>query len=433
MKKFLAFTILSTCLFPFTWSQTVTLVNTSTTPGGVCYEMSQTLSHSAVWVDDGLTLADFQNGTISIDMEVFFGDEQSDKQGLAFLFQQEGPFAEGPSGHPMGYGGNNAIVPSVSIEMDTKYQPWHDPVASNVDHMAMYFNGLHTGPPINGATVLPDVEDGAYHQFLATWTYDPVTPSNSTLSGVLDGTYVISANFDPAALFNATDPIFYGFTSSTQPSDPTNFRVSFSSAGSAGTCSEILGPAFNPFPVEYSSFTGEANGDVIDVKWVTSQESNSHYFELFRSNDGENWNKLIRQEAAGFSESPVAYSYEDHLGIAGANYYRLRQVDLDGAVHVSDMIQVNLSNVADQDLLMLYPNPAQDVVTLRLRDVSDDRPVSIQLFDTYGRLIHLVPSVQLKAAQPEIELPLSRFNDGVYLLKVQTASGTLQQKLMIAH
>jgi hypothetical protein len=123
------------------------------------------------------------------------------------------------------------------------------------------------------------------------------------------------------------------------------------------------GFSFSVLPVELTAFSGwEENGQV-QLAWTTQSERNSDYFVVEKSQDGRLFEAIGNVEAAGFSLVRIDYSFADPAPGPGANYYRLRQVDFDGTVNFSKVIEVWLPDAA---AVAVYPNPFQEFVHLKL-------------------------------------------------------------------
>lgn len=432
MRHPLAFTIvLVFSLCSLVAQPSLTFVNGSTTPGGTCGCLAANESRSAIWADDGLTLASLQAavGTPLVwEFELYFGKFDAGSHGLAFLLQQESNKAIGGSRHALGYGGSvsSRIQPSVAIEMDTKYNAWHDPAPSNVDHMAAYFNGQHTGAPVAGPTLLPNIEDDAYHSFVVTWTYAPTDPANSTLQGVLDNNYVITVNFDPATLFNGTDPLYFGFTSTTSANAFNEHKVSFAALLDPSACSTVA----SAFPVELVGFDANRFKEFVRLDWETASELNNDYFEVHRSVDGQDWTKLTEVKGAGTTEIPQHYKFDDYQASMGKNFYRLRQVDFNGSATLSDIVEVNL-DFATQDLLMLYPNPATEQITVQFRNAKDEKVYDIKVLDVHGRIIYRQSKPDADQLLEGWAIPVNEWSAGMYFLEIGTQSRTYSQQFVV--
>ena len=94
----------------------------------------------------------------------------------------------------------------------------------------------------------------------------------------------------------------------------------------------VIVDKISPLPVELLSFTASLiENKIVSLDWVTSTEYNSDKFIIERSIDGINWEFLAEKKAAGRSQQPIQYQGFDNSPYLGINYYRLRQVDLDGS------------------------------------------------------------------------------------------------------
>ncbi|ANE42757.1 lectin-like domain-containing protein [Deinococcus puniceus] len=160
--------------------------------------------------------------------KVYLGVNDTGADGITFTLQNQGPTAIGIAGRSLAAGfdtnGNGAITPSLTIELDT-YQNtdgsspriWADPSG---DHMAAYLNGDSTHRSntdrLVTATVVPNLEDGQYHDFRVTWN-----PTTNTLQYYLDSTLYGTINRDIRNDVGKTP--FWGYTAST--GDATNQQV----------------------------------------------------------------------------------------------------------------------------------------------------------------------------------------------------------------
>jgi hypothetical protein len=85
-----------------------------------------------------------------------------------------------------------------------------------------------------------------------------------------------------------------------------------------------------PLPVELIYFEGIKYPNSNLLKWSTASESNSDYFSIERSTDGENWQQVAVKSSAGNSTEKINYSYLDNIDQFTIHYYRLVQYDIDG-------------------------------------------------------------------------------------------------------
>ncbi len=114
-----------------------------------------------------------------------------------------------------------------------------------------------------------------------------------------------------------------------------------------------------PLPINLLSFVARKdNGGVINITWATASEHSSSAFVVERSSNGrENtWEAIGRQSAAGNSASVKQYSMQDNNANDGANYYRLRSINLAGTYSLSN-VAVVYSDVKTASI-SVFPNPA---------------------------------------------------------------------------
>ena len=163
-----------------------------------------------------------------------------------------------------------------------------------------------------------------------------------------------------------------------------------------------------PLPVELVAFTVTGQGpSAVRLAWATALEKNSLRFEVERSLDGVGFAAIGQVAAAGSSPAAHAYALTDAALPAGAAtlYYRLRQVDLDGAAHYSPVRAVAVGTA-----LSLFPNPTTGAATLS--GAAAGTPV--QVLDALGRV---VATAQLPGGLPA----------GVYVVR----SGTKALRLVV--
>jgi hypothetical protein len=99
--------------------------------------------------------------------------------------------------------------------------------------------------------------------------------------------------------------------------------TTFSEFGGAGGSNQ-------PLPVELLSFNASCVEDQNILTWQTASEHNSSHFDIEKSRDGETWDVIGQQTAAGNSTELLSYQFVDSEKNNSVVYYRLNQVDIDG-------------------------------------------------------------------------------------------------------
>lgn len=174
-----------------------------------------------------------------------------------------------------------------------------------------------------------------------------------------------------------------------------------------------------PMPVTLTAFTARAEGKSALLRWTTTEETNSDFFEIQRSLDGKNWVILGRQTSQGESKVLVSYQFTDIKPEIGNNLYRLRMVDKDETFALSSIKTVNFEGGLRR---VVYPNPATDKIFLN----SSESISKIRIINTNG------VEVYNAAKNFESEISVSGLQNGIHVIELTTVNGSIvTEKILI--
>ncbi len=157
-------------------------------------------------------------------------------------------------------------------------------------------------------------------------------------------------------------------------------------------------------PVEMTEFTArEVEKQRVQLNWITATETDNSHFEVEHSTDGRTFSFLGEVAGAGNAFEEQGYDFLHLNPAAGENFYRLRQVDLDGTETLSEVRVVDVSAALS---LSVYPNPT--AAQLRIKGFAGG---SVQVLDAQGRMV-LERELSAHAA-----LNVSALPAGAYLLR----------------
>jgi hypothetical protein len=178
-------------------------------------------------------------------------------------------------------------------------------------------------------------------------------------------------------------------------------------------------------PVELINFIGRQDGNKVILEWETAVESNNKGFEIHKSNDGREWEKIDFVNGNGTTTEIKKYQYQDANPFSGINYYRLKQVDLDGAFEYSKIIVVENENLSK--VLRVFPNPSTGLFNVEISNSANQR-VQIKVLDNLGRRVWESDLVESESNwRKEINIP----TDGVYLLTIQIGNEIFNERMVI--
>ena len=98
-------------------------------------------------------------------------------------------------------------------------------------------------------------------------------------------------------------------------------------------------------------------------------------------------------------------------------------------LNVKNKVSATSDPLSDDNLIEVFPNPAQDNLTLSLEFVDVQDEVRIQIIDVSGKLIE---SRELKGVQTEqVKFNVSKYVSGSYMLNVQTEAGSRTKRFVV--
>jgi len=217
------------------------------------------------------------------------------------------------------------------------------------------------------------------------------------------------------------------------PADPRGYTVSASGQTVVSTTSFFALASTNkvdnpltgsaPLPVQLLSFTATRQGTTVRTAWATASEQNSAYFLVQRSADGRTFADVQQVAAQGNSLTRHDYVAVDNKPLPGTSYYRLRQVDKDGAAAFSPVATVRFGDAqaTPAPSLVAYPNPSAGQHFQVLASNLATTGGTVQLFDNVGRLVLTQPAA-VGTAEVTIQ-PARPLASGLYLVTWLTADG----------
>lgn len=159
------------------------------------------------------------------------------------------------------------------------------------------------------------------------------------------------------------------------------------------------------------------------IRWSTSSEVNSKEFILEKSTDASKWVVLQSIAAKGNSNSESYYSIVDKQLSNGANFYRLKQVDLDEKAVYSEIVTI-LNKTKNK--IAVYPNPAVSNTTLYTSDVLGRNQI-VQLYNINGAFIqNLNPT-----SSNVLHFGTGHLSPGLYLIRIVENGKTIAETKLI--
>jgi hypothetical protein len=169
-------------------------------------------------------------------------------------------------------------------------------------------------------------------------------------------------------------------------------------------------------PVELLSFTATPLSKTNLLTWATATERTNKGFDVQRQKANGEWTSIGFVAGQGKAST---YTFEDEAPLS-ISYYRLRQMDFDGKEELSKVVSVHQNKSGS---VRITPNPTSGKVQISLP--TNDAATIITLYDLSGRQM-----LTQKATYTHIELDLSAFAKGIYIVEIQSNKETFREKIV---
>lgn len=164
-------------------------------------------------------------------------------------------------------------------------------------------------------------------------------------------------------------------------------------------------------PVELLHFSAKTENLTVVLSWSTATEEHNAYFDIERSIDGIHFEKIGTVQGSGTSYDTQEYSFTDENPVGSTIYYRLKQVDYDGAFQYHNIVAVNFKRSSnDIDVFSVLGGHQIDVVLT----TTSIETLEISIFDINGQLLKSLDYFNNNQRQT---IDISELQSGVYLLR----------------
>jgi hypothetical protein len=180
-----------------------------------------------------------------------------------------------------------------------------------------------------------------------------------------------------------------------------------------------------PVPVTLISFTATVQNRQVKLNWQTSAEINNAYFIVERSTDGINYSGIGRVNGHGTSTIQHNYSLIDPQPSDGINYYRLRQVDIDGLFSYSEIRTATLNK---PETITAYYNSQSNTIVISFSEKHET--LQGRLYSTNGQLIS-ASNITEQELLHNMKLPV--LSSGIYVLQLVNETTRYSKRIMISN
>ncbi len=175
-------------------------------------------------------------------------------------------------------------------------------------------------------------------------------------------------------------------------------------------------PNSQPVPVELTMFKADVINNGVVLEWTTATELNNKGFEIERKTAGQTaWQTISFVAGNGTTTELNNYTYTDNSVLLNTTYsYRLKQIDFDGALSYSKIVEVTNNGIpVTYNLSQNYPNPFNPSTVINYSLPSSSN-VKLVVTNTLGQEVAVLVNEQQKEGTYKVNFNASSLSSGVY-------------------
>lgn len=186
------------------------------------------------------------------------------------------------------------------------------------------------------------------------------------------------------------------------------------------------------FPVEWAEIDARTDGNNAVLTWTTAWETNNAGFEIQMGTAGGGFNTVSFVDGAGDATEPTTYEFTTDPLISGSYVFRIKQIDYDGQVSLSPMVETTIGTDLAINMAPLQPNPATDYTLIRFYGHEGDE-VSVTISTLQGQVINEVYKGKLGTdGQQSFPVSTETMAPGYYFVQLVLEGQVTGRRLLVS-
>jgi hypothetical protein len=201
----------------------------------------------------------------------------------------------------------------------------------------------------------------------------------------------------------------------------------------------------NALPIQLAIFTASLNQQhQVVLSWTTVSETNNYGFYIQKRRENETaWFEIPNSFIPGHGTTlePHHYTFTDTNTLAGRWQYRLKQVDLDGSVNLTEPVTIDVvTDVAENsipvqfELQQNYPNPFNPTTQIKFAiptGIESLNRTSLKIYNMLGQEVATLVNESLKPGYYEATLDAKNLASGVYFYRLQSGAFSETKRMLL--
>lgn len=296
---------------------------------------------------------------------------------------------------------------SVGFEDSYKFTNLDENMAINRNGIAL---SIEARPYISGADTLP----------IKIWQYRQKS-------------YYIrfsGENFDPLVKATLKDAYLNKETALDLSSSTTvSFNITADSASFASNRFTVIFGTGSTLPVILTQVKANRQDKGIQVEWQTITETNINTYEVERSTNMRDFDKVFTTVVKAENSLGNTYNWLDNTAADGTNFYRIKITDKAGNITYSPVVSVNMVN--SKSTFTIYPNPITgNTISVQMTNMQEGK-YNVDIINLTGQSVNKTVLQHSGASGTQIISLRQKLPAGKYLLQLTKDQQSITKTILV--
>jgi hypothetical protein len=183
----------------------------------------------------------------------------------------------------------------------------------------------------------------------------------------------------------------------------------------------LISENLNLLPVTWLKIRAQPVDNQTYIFWETADEKYNQLYEVERADKSMHFIKIGERKPTEPNEQKIyQYHFIDNKPLVGYNYYRIKQIDINGVYTYSKIASWKRTK---ENEILLAPNPASDLITIYF---SEKKAYQITIINALGQVLY-ADSCNCQQWKKH----LSDLQSGTYLVIIISSNSITNKKLLI--
>jgi hypothetical protein len=187
---------------------------------------------------------------------------------------------------------------------------------------------------------------------------------------------------------------------------------------------EVYSFISSPLAEDILDLKGTLLNKDVELEWVTNNNVNTKYFEIQRSSNQSDFTTIAEIASNNQASQLSKYNFTDNNPGTSSNYYRVKEVDVNGKITYSKIIRIDFASIF---AMQIYPNPGKRKINITVGGIRNNQKVTLSIQTISGSTLKRIP---LTLTGEKIEVDVSSLKAGSYIISLSGENLVTHKKFL---